>query len=666
MTIRYGAFPAEWEHFSRLGLTEDLLPVVSRPDAKISPSSKMKSLGKTPSKYYNGLVGGIKDWTSYRAQHGDVVNWSGQPDYGICIQTRRLRALDVDVENSILAKDIYDEIGTHYPAAPVRSREGSSKFLVAFELVGEFAKRTIQTDHGIIEFLATGQQFVAAGTHQSGARYEWRDGLPTEIPTLSPEAFERLWARLQECFGVEPSTTHNAPSKALKLQEAAKNDPVAIHLYDKGAVVSTERDGRLHIVCPFAAEHTSDTGDSSTTYFPAHTGGYDRGNFSCLHSHCAKRSQSEFLAALGIEHVAALDEFEVLAPSAATTIDSPQPTKANRYVVEALATFISHDPPEWHVKGVLPAAALAVVFGESGSGKTFFALDLVLAIARGEPWRGLRVRPGGVVYIAAEDARGVALRATAYMRRNGVDPATANIGFIADSPNFTKNDDVRDVLTAIRAFGPVAVIVVDTWAQVTSGKDENSGEDMGSALAYCRSLHKFTGALVLLIHHSGKDASKGARGWSGLRAAADAEIEITRIEHDRLATVTKQKNAEDGAQFGFKLIPVVVAQDADGDDISSCVLEHTAPRLDKAKAAKSKPALNVGRWYREALSGGHGDGNWVHLSEINRLAKAEYEAVGRRGWGREVDGGASALCAAGLYEMQDSKLRCLGDNDELA
>jgi len=586
MTERYGATPEEWDHFSlALGLTDDLLPVVSNPDAKIAPGSKLRTLGKTPSRYNRkGQVGGILDWTQYRAHVGEVGNWSGNPDYGLCIQTRLVRALDVDIDNTLLAKDVYDEITrTLSGFLPARRRANAAKFLLGFTLPGEYTKRTIRTEHGIIEFLATGQQFVAAGMHPSGARYEWPDGLPS-FPALSPQQFEELWARLQACFGIEPSTEQNSPTKAIKLQEAAQNDPVAVSLLDRGAVVSTERDGRIHIVCPFAAEHTGDSAESATTYFPAFTGGFERGHFHCLHAHCAKRTDSDFLAALGIDTTR--DDFTVeIVPKTGTIV--PKTGMTQRYVVESLEDFTRRAPPTWIVKSVLPEAALAVIFGESGSGKTFFALDLGLAVARGVDWRGCRVRQGRVVYIAAEDARGVGLRAAAYLKKHDLKPDIP-LGVLAESPNFTSKKDVAAVLVALRAYGSVSVIIVDTWAQVTPGANENSGEDMGRAMAYCRSLHQATGALLVLIHHSGKDASKGARGWSGLRGAADCEIEITRVEDDREAEVTKQKNAADGQRFGFRLAPVVIGADTDGEVITSCVLEHVAA-TPKAQRASREP-----------------------------------------------------------------------------
>jgi hypothetical protein len=79
---------------------------------------------------------------------------------------------------------------------------------------------------------------------------------------------------------------------------------------------------------------------------------------------------------------------------------------------------------------------------------------------------------------------------------------------------------------------------------------------------------------VLLIHHSGKDETRGARGWSGLRAAADAELEVIRSDDLRALTVTKQKDGEDGAEFGFRLLTVTIGVDEDLEPITSCVVEH--------------------------------------------------------------------------------------------
>ena len=594
--MNYGATPQEWDHFSLLlGLTEDLLPVVSNPDAEISPQSKMRSLGKTPSRFNShGQVAGIANWTQKIGTSEEVSMYRNVPDYGICIQTRRVRALDVDIDgNNVIAKDIHDKINdTLAQALPCRRRADSSKFLLAFILDGEYPKRVIRTDYGIIEFLANGQQFIAAGTHPNGARYEWADGLPEDIPVLDAATFERLWAILVEAYATDGTSDVAVPTiRHTKIKEAAQNDPVAQSLYDLGIVKTAERDGRLHIACPFEDEHTAGGDDSATTYFPAFTGGYSRGHFSCLHAHCGGRSDGDFLAALGLSAGADAGEFAVEVPSRSETTTAPTESK---YTFQPWQDFINAKPPSFHVKGVLPQAALAVIYGAPSSGKTFLAMDIGFAVAQGVPWRGLKTIQGTVAYIAAEDSHGVRMRAKAYAQEHKVEHMPFYI--LGAAPNFRDFDDMTQVAKAVVALGDVSLIFVDTWARALAGGDENSAKDVGEAVTLCAKLNRATGATVILIHHSGKDSTKGARGSTALLGACDAEIEVTRNINDRIAKVTKVKNSVDGMEYGFKLRIVPVGVDDDNEVVTSCVVEHTAAvhRVpSEAKGAVEKLVLRV-------------------------------------------------------------------------
>ncbi len=179
-TPRFGATPEEWDHFSRvLGLTGDLLPVVSNPHAVIAPHSSLSSLGKIPSLYNpKRQVVGIRDWPNHVAIPEDIARWSAEPDYGICIITRTIRALDVDVTDSGSAEQIRAFLREQGWLFPERTRNNSPKFLQMFCLPIDLPKRIMQVAGGMIEFLATGQLFVACGTHPSGSRYEWTGGLP--------------------------------------------------------------------------------------------------------------------------------------------------------------------------------------------------------------------------------------------------------------------------------------------------------------------------------------------------------------------------------------------------------------------------------------------------------------------------------------------------------
>ena len=176
---RWGASPEDWHHFSdTLGLTSDLLPVVSNQLAVTSPMSSLKGLGKTPSRYNaDRQVVGFSRWTERIANAADVEAWSKEPDYGICIQTRRCRGIDIDIEDQGKALEVAFSLIRFFEMSAaqlsVRFRASSGRLLIPIEVKSASRKSIIKTPHGVIEFLADGQQFIAAGTHSSGDRYEW-------------------------------------------------------------------------------------------------------------------------------------------------------------------------------------------------------------------------------------------------------------------------------------------------------------------------------------------------------------------------------------------------------------------------------------------------------------------------------------------------------------
>lgn len=333
----HGATPDEWAHFDLiLGLTDDLLPVVSNPDAKISPHSKMTDLGKTPSQYNRaGFAAGVPDWTSYVATSDDVGRWAKNSDLGICLQTRCVRAIDVDVADPVKSERISSVIDSMFPAVgrpPIRLRPNSGKFLIAFTMPGDYTKRKFEVDGGIVEFLATGQQFVAIGRHASGVHYEWAGGLPDEFPVVTPEKFEAVFAALVDEFAIgEVSVAGQNVNVDRSVRIEGVTDPVVDILRDRGMIKSTERDGRLNVVCPWQHEHTDGLAgaESSTQYMPAGVGRHDPG-FECLHAHCMGRNVGDFYNAIGYE-VNVADDFEAIAPEVdqtGATIPAPRPLPA--------------------------------------------------------------------------------------------------------------------------------------------------------------------------------------------------------------------------------------------------------------------------------------------------------------------------------------------------
>lgn len=266
--------------------------------------------------------------------------------------------------------------------------------------------------------------------------------------------------------------------------------------------------------------------------------------------------------------IAGPEEFEQ------ATTEKPATEKLSRFPIFAAADFSGNAPLSYLIKGVLPKAELAVLYGESTAGKTFVAMDIGFAIARGAEWRGRRVKQGRVVYIAAEGVGGLRNRLLAYAQAHSIELAGLALDVIPAAPNLLEKADALEVAKVIASCGRAALVIVDTFAQCTPGGNENAGEDMGRALTHCKGIHKATGATVMLVHHAGKDLSRGARGWSGLRAAADAEIEIARSIAGRSIRLTKNKDGDDTAAWGFDLETITLGLDEDGDAITSCVVRE--------------------------------------------------------------------------------------------
>ena len=334
MSLVHGAPPEAWDHLVSLGLGPDLLPVVSNPDAKISPQSTMQSMGKTPSTYNRDhKVVGLPKWTDIVATKAQIEVWAAEPDHGICLQTRTVRAIDIDVPNETLSHEIRDVVfAVLEHELPIRWRSDSGKMLLAFNYQGSLSKHVLQVSGGMVEILADGQQFVAFGRHPEGELYKWggdksRRGRPHEIPELTEQQLDLVLQTLKDRFGLGEWKIAREKRLVNANLILSRHDPVADWLNDNWETFDVGPDDQLFIGCPFAADHTTDSGPSSTAYFPAGTGGYSQGHFVCLHAHCVGRDDHDFLDATGY----AAAQFEVL--------ESP----ANQRRTEKDASFLPRD-----------------------------------------------------------------------------------------------------------------------------------------------------------------------------------------------------------------------------------------------------------------------------------------------------------------------------------
>ena len=259
-----------------------------------------------------------------------------------------------------------------------------------------------------------------------------------------------------------------------------------------------------------------------------------------------------------------------------------EPAKTEpRYKLLGAGDLRNLPPLAWRVRGVLPAVGLAALYGASASGKSFLAFDMAAAIAEGKPWFDCRVIAAPVVYCALEGEAGFKLRAQAWEVSRGRS-LPDDLHMMLQPFNLTEPQDVYDLAAVVPAG---AVVILDTLNRAAPMADENSSRDMGEILQAAKTLQAAIGGLVLLVHHTGKNAAAGLRGHSSLFAAMDAAVEVTRDGDRREWRVAKSKDGQDGGAYPFKLNLEVLGTEPTGESITSCVVLRDT-QLQDVRAVK--------------------------------------------------------------------------------
>lgn len=235
-----------------------------------------------------------------------------------------------------------------------------------------------------------------------------------------------------------------------------------------------------------------------------------------------------------------------------------------------------YEAPDELVEGLMTIGSSVVVYGDSNSGKTFWALSVATAIATGSDCYGRKTDPGLVVYLASEAPASIRSRMQAIKKFYGCN--LENLAMVPVPMNFYSGaQDAHDVIEMVRAIEqikgkPVRLIIGDTLARMSAGANENSGEDMGPVMARFDQVATATGAAMMIIHHNGKDAARGARGWSGIRAHIDTEIEVSEKNGSRSVSVTKQRELPSkGETIYFKLEVIEMGTTKFGGVATTCV-----------------------------------------------------------------------------------------------
>lgn len=278
-------------------------------------------------------------------------------------------------------------------------------------------------------------------------------------------------------------------------------------------------------------------------------------------------------------------------PDVEIALDIAQPTDASGYPLAYVWSGQITDVEilDELVEDTITRGAMSVLYGESNTGKSFLAMDIACAIANGSLWMNRRTEHGLVVYLAAEGNRTIRNRVRAY--EIGHKTKVDRLMIVLTPVNLLKSPGhvaavIRQVrLAAEERQAPVELIVGDTLSRLMAGGNENASEDMTGLVAAGDRIRGETGAHFMWVHHCGKDAAKGARGHSSLRAAVDTEIEIREEQGTRLIEFTKQRDlGSKNELLSFTLEQVVLGSGKWGKPVTSCVVR---PGIDPSEIIAS-------------------------------------------------------------------------------
>ncbi len=388
-----------------------------------------------------------------------------------------------------------------------------------------------------IDLLSNGRYFLAYPSQIEGRHYDWdvaADPLDGhEPPPVPKDWIQAIQGRKKEAVapGVADTLISGGRNNALT-QLAGYMRSVGMKEAEILAAISVANETRCDI--PLPASEVRTIARSVASYEPDHD--------------------------LAVE--AALGE-----QIAENFLAGARETGRDFYLTRGSALIAQPAPLPWLIKKWVPEGCTGMIYGPSGVGKTFVALDMACCVATGREWLGHKVKAGVVVYLAGEGNYGLRQRLASWCVRN--DEYALDRLLVSNRPiDLDQPGADAEILRAVRELStePVALIIVDTLNRHMAG-DENSAQQTRALINACGVVSAASGAAVMFVHHTGhgEGAQSRERGSSALRASMDVSINVCKDGDGLAVKCAKMKDAQEPEQINGKIESVDIGwTDEDG------------------------------------------------------------------------------------------------------
>jgi hypothetical protein len=489
--------------------------------------------------------------------------WTEEPRLNVAFSphTAGLGIIDLDGQEGILAWEKWQDANVRLPKTyTVRTPRGGLHLYYRGILPATQSKLAVHVDTRGVGSYALVPPSYFAGHGETGTGYYTTEDSRSPVD-LAPEVnayLERLKREAVKAHVGEMDRPENVARARRFLKDCVARGDVAVQ--------GQMGDGTTYIVaCKVINLGISEDAcfDMMWELWAPHCTPFDErfeGFLRTKIENASRYAQNE-AGAWGVESSAdvfgsALDK---LAPSDLPDDPPPDPKpKRRRFKLWTLEELESRPPPAWLIPDLFPAEGISMLYGPPGSFKSFLAVHWSATLASlGTP----------VAYVAGEGATGVTQRVKAWRTLHDV-PVTMPLR-IMDSAPWAADDEMKlEFIKELELFKP-ALVVIDTLARTAVGMNENDAKDMGLMVAFLDAIKTHLKCAVLVIHHTGKDESRGMRGSNALEGAVDAAFKVKRNKGLKAVSVicTRQKDAEEreepwcfeGKDFGGQMVLQPVA-----------------------------------------------------------------------------------------------------------
>lgn len=283
-----------------------------------------------------------------------------------------------------------------------------------------------------------------------------------------------------------------------------------------------------------------------------------------------------------------------------------------RWRFASIGDVLAAPPISWLVPGMIPARGLTVLYGESGTYKSFLTLHYALTIAQKDP----------VVYIAAEGETGYRQRLEAWFKHHGEQHKTDKLTFVLGSVNLFADDDLYEFTRLAAAYKP-KLIVADTLSMTIGEADTNSGRDMVAVFQACKRLIRELDTAIVLVHHTNAEG-KRATGSQRIKDSVDTMIRLSRIDDVIAVESKKSKDTKLFETFYLREVQIPLGYKNNlGEDVTSLVL------LPAAKVQREDDLTPQQRQLLEALEI-NPDQSYQELADLLEVSRNSIASTIRR------------------------------------